>query len=70
MQYVEDIYRPSAASMHLRKDWKLSNSLKSTGKKPPKIAYKKKRSTIFLWKQKLKRSRRETVSTGFPWTEH
>jgi len=62
MQYVEDI--PAIRSKYaLRKDWKLSNSLKSYGKEATEIAYKKKRSTIFLWNRNSK-SRRETVSTG------
>jgi len=39
------------------------------GKEATEIAYKKKRSTIFLWKQKLKKAG-GNCQHWLPWTEH
>jgi hypothetical protein len=55
MQYVEDITgHPQQASIEKRLE--IIQFFEKYGKEATEIAYKKKRSTIFLWKQKLKKA--------------
>ena len=55
MQYVEDITgHPQQESIEKRLE--IIQFFEKYGKEATEIAYKKKRSTIFLWKQKLKKA--------------
>ena len=55
MQYVEDITgHPQQTSIEKRLE--IIQFFEKYGKEATEIAYKKKRSTIFLWKQNLKKA--------------
>ena len=68
MQYVEDITgHPQQACIEKRLE--IIQFFEKYGKEATEIAYKKKRSTIFLWKQNLKR-RAVNCQRWLPVTDH
>jgi hypothetical protein len=63
MQYVEDITSyPQQESIEKRLE--IIQFFDKYGKEATEIAYKKKRSTVYLWKQKLKIA--ETLNRPYP----